>query len=81
MGHDVADDLVGSTTEAVTFRQLAADANTYRDAVEFKNGVRVRLQDLDEGQNVKILALSSEKADGRYEKRIAVPVNPDAVAK
>jgi hypothetical protein len=70
-----------STTEAVTFRQLAADAHTYRDAVEFKNGVKVRLQDLDEGQNVKILALSSEKADGRYEKRIAVPVNPDAVAK
>ncbi len=33
-----------STTEAVTFRQLSANAETYRDAVEFKNGVKVRLQ-------------------------------------
>src|SRR5438094_947892 len=32
------------TTEAVTFRQLSADAATYRDAVEFGNGVKVRLQ-------------------------------------
>jgi|SRR5439155_24574566 len=63
-----------STSEAVTFRQLAPDAHTYRDAVEFKNGVKVRLQDLGEGQNVKILALSSEKAHGRDEKLIAVPV-------
>jgi hypothetical protein len=58
-----------STTEAVTFRQLSANAATYRDAVEFKNGVKVRLQDLEEGQNVEVLALSSEKADvgeGRF---------------
>jgi len=58
-----------STTEAVTFRQLSANAATYRDAVEFKNGVKVRLQDLEEGQNVDVLALSSEKADvgeGRF---------------
>src|SRR5712691_7278106 len=51
------------TTEAVTFRQLSANAATYRDAVEFKNGVKVSLQDLEEGQNVEVLALSSEKAD------------------
>jgi hypothetical protein len=58
-----------STTEAVTFRQLSANAATYRDAVEFKNGVKVRLQDLEEGQNVEVLALCSEKADvgeGRF---------------
>ena len=58
-----------STTEAVTFRQLSANAATYRDAVEFKNGVKVRLQDLEEGQNIDVLALSSEKADvgeGRF---------------
>ena len=52
-----------SATESVTFRQLSADAHTYRDAVEFKNGVKVRLQDLDEGQRVEVLALSSEKTD------------------
>jgi hypothetical protein len=47
--------------ETVTFRQLSADAATYRDAVEFENGVKVRLQDLEEGQTVAILALSSEE--------------------
>ena len=54
-----------STSEAVTFRQLATDAYTYRDAVEFRNGVKVRLQDLEEGQSVEVLALSSEKAGVR----------------
>ena len=63
-----------SPSEAVTFRQLAPDAHAYRDAVEFKNGVRVRLQELEEGQNFEVLALSSEKPDGRDEKRIAVRV-------
>jgi hypothetical protein len=49
--------------EMVTFRQLSADAITYRDAVEFKNGVKVRLQELEDGQRVEVLALSSEKAE------------------
>ena len=49
----------------MTFRQLSANAGTYRDTVEFKNGVKVRLQDLEEGQSVKVLALSSEKAGVR----------------
>jgi hypothetical protein len=51
-----------STTEPVTFRQLSANAGTYRDAVEFKNGIKLRIQDLEEGQRVEVLALSSEKA-------------------
>ena len=59
-----------STTEAVTFRQLSADAATYRDAVEFKNGVKVRLQDLEEGQSVEVLALLAEKAGVRERKFI-----------
>ncbi len=63
-----------SISEAVTFRQLAPDAHAYRDAVEFKNGVRVRLQELEEGQNIEVLALSSEKRDGRDEKRMAFSV-------
>jgi hypothetical protein len=57
-----------SATEAVTFRQLSANAATYRDAIEFKNGVKLRLQDLEEGQTVNILALSSEEA-GVQERR------------
>ncbi len=51
-----------SETEGVTFRQLSANAGTYRDAVEFRNGVKVRLQELNEGQEIEVLALSSEKA-------------------
>ena len=59
-----------NSAEAVTFRQLSAEAQTYRDAVEFRNGVRVRLQDLDEGQRVEVLALSSEKT-GVHRRRTA----------
>jgi hypothetical protein len=51
-----------STIEVVTFRQLSADAATYRDGVQFKNGVNVRLRELEEGQRVEVLALSSEDA-------------------
>jgi len=47
-------------TEPVTFRQLSEEAATYRDAVEFKNGTRVRLQELDEGQAIEVLTLSLE---------------------
>ena len=54
-----------STTEAVTFRQLSANAATYRDAVEFENGLKIRLQDLEEGQSVEVLTLSSEKTAAR----------------
>ncbi|PYS09370.1 MAG: hypothetical protein DMG15_24045 [Acidobacteria bacterium] len=56
-----------NSAEAVTFRQLSADAHTYRDAVEFKNGVKVRLQDLEEGQRVEVLTLSSERAEAQAE--------------
>jgi hypothetical protein len=49
-----------SAEEGVIFRQLSADDATYRDAVEFRNGQRVRLQELDEGQSCTVLALSSE---------------------
>src|SRR5262249_21773937 len=47
------------SAEIVTFRQLSVEA--YRDAVEFKNGVTVRLQELEEGLSVEVLALSSDK--------------------
>ena len=58
-----------SSDEAVTFRQLSLDVHTYRDAMEFQNGVKVRLQELDEGQRVEVLALFSEKVgigEGRF---------------
>src|SRR5213593_3906693 len=57
-----------SATEAVTFRQLSANAGTYRDAVEFRSGMKVRLQDLQEGQSVEVVALSPEKGGAREER-------------
>jgi hypothetical protein len=45
-------------TEDVTFTQITASVNSYRDAVRFCNGREVRLQELREGQRVKVLDLS-----------------------
>lgn len=44
--------------EEVTFTQISAAVNSYRDAVQFSNGRQVRLQELREGQRVKVLDLS-----------------------
>jgi hypothetical protein len=44
--------------EEVTFTQISALANSYRDAVRFSNGREVRLQELREGQRVRVLDLS-----------------------
>jgi len=67
MLHGISSKLQGehglNSTEPVAFRQLSAEAHTYRDAVEFRNGVRVRLQELEDGQRVEVLALSLEKAE------------------
>jgi hypothetical protein len=45
--------------ENVTFTQLTAAVNTYRDAVRFCNGREVRLQDLREGLRVTVVDLSA----------------------
>jgi len=44
--------------EDVTFTQISASVNSYRDAVRFSNGRRLRLQELREGLRVKVLDLS-----------------------
>jgi hypothetical protein len=44
--------------EEVTFTQISAAARSYRDAVRFLNGREVRLQELREGQHVRVLDLS-----------------------
>jgi hypothetical protein len=51
-------DLSVGPAEEVTFTQISAAANSYRDAVRFRNGRLVRLQELREGQRVKVLDLS-----------------------
>ncbi|HTQ53197.1 MAG TPA: hypothetical protein VMI94_01990 [Bryobacteraceae bacterium] len=44
--------------EECTFTQTSQAVNTYRDAVRFSNGKTVRLQELREGQRVRVLDLS-----------------------
>jgi len=48
---------VGPEAE-VRFTQITAAANSYRDAVKFANGREVRLQEIREGQRVRVLDLS-----------------------
>lgn len=57
--------------ELVTFKQLAAPSSSFgqfgtteshRDALRFRNGREVRLQDLPEGQRVWVMCLSGEEA-------------------
>jgi hypothetical protein len=48
-----------SAVERVTFTQISAAVNSYRDAVRFTNGREVRLQELREGQRVRVLDLSA----------------------
>ena len=40
--------------------QLSADVNTYRDALLFRNGKHVKLQELSEGQRVTVLDLGGK---------------------
>jgi hypothetical protein len=47
-----------SAAEEVVFTQITATVNSYRDSVRFKNGRVIRLQELREGQRVKVLDLS-----------------------
>jgi len=51
-------DLGVGSVENVNFTQITAAANTYRDAVQFANGRLLRLQELREGQRVRVLDLS-----------------------
>ena len=51
-------DLGLGPVEEVTFTQISAVVNSYRDAVRFANGHETRLQNLREGQRVRVLSLS-----------------------
>ena len=55
-------DLEIGPAEEVTFTQLTAAEYTYRDAIRFKNGQELLLQELREGQRVRVLDLSSAEA-------------------
>jgi hypothetical protein len=47
--------------EEAVFSQVTAHVNTFRDAIRFHNGVEILLQNLDEGQRIHVLDLSTEK--------------------
>lgn len=56
--------------EEVTFTQISAAVNSYRDSVRFQNGRVLRLQELREGQRVRVLDLScAEPAAEPVEER------------
>lgn len=65
---------VGST-EVVKFTQIGAETYSHRDAVVFGNGRAVLLQRLQEGQRVRVLALSPrEEVAPLHEQLEEVPV-------
>ncbi len=46
--------------ERVVFVQTSAEVNTYRDAIEFRNGCKVSLQHLTEGMSVRVVSLGGD---------------------
>jgi hypothetical protein len=48
-------------TEEVRFIETTAEVNTYRDAVRFKNCRQALLQQLREGQRVRVLSTGVEE--------------------
>jgi hypothetical protein len=50
--------------EEVTFTQISEVVNSHRDAVRFYNGREVRLQELRDGQRVRVLDLSMAEESG-----------------
>ena len=49
--------------EEVKFVEISAEVNTYRDAVRFKNCRQALLQQLREGQRVRVLSIGVEEFD------------------
>ena len=47
--------------EEAVFIQVTAHVNTFRDAIRFHNGIEILLQNLDEGQRIHVLDLSTEE--------------------
>jgi len=64
---DIGDGIRGrhavGAEEEVTFEQLTAAANTYRDAIAFRSGLKIRLQELPEGQRVTVLSLGASQTE------------------
>lgn len=70
---DVQDQLGVGRSEKVTFTQMSAELNTYRDAVRFPDGRELLLQRLRPGQRVCVLSLGSEPMANPSESEAFVP--------
>lgn len=61
--------------EDVTFVQLSADANRYRDGIQFRNGRQVLLQEIAEGVHFEVLSLAASQQGTEAEpQRVPDPV-------
>ena len=60
--------------EGAIFIETSANVHTYRDAVQFRNGRRVRLQDLCVGQRVEIRSLGSDESVAEVEPEPGIAV-------
>jgi len=49
--------------EAAVFTQISSEFNSYRDALRFRAGCEVRLQELREGMTVEVLSLECTSED------------------
>ena len=58
--------------ESVFFVQTSAEVYTYRDAVHFRTGCQVLLQELREGMRVTVASLSGDFS-GEPKPALAVP--------
>lgn len=64
-----------SAVEEVTFTQLSAAVNHYRDAVRFASGKEVLLQRLRSGQHARVLDLSCEgEAEPVWQEQLQTPL-------
>jgi hypothetical protein len=63
--------------ESVIFVQTSAEVNTYRDALHFRNGREVLLQNLTEGMRVKVVSLGGDfVADEQPALMVPSPIRP-----
>jgi len=53
--------------ELVTFTEVSAEANSYRDAVRFRNDRQILLQRLHEGQRVNVVCLAPAAEENIFE--------------
>jgi hypothetical protein len=67
--------------EDVTFIQMSADAYRYRDAIQFRNGKQVLLQEITVGVRFEVLSLASSQGTEAEPQRVPDPVIDRLVGK